>query len=189
MNKRKSTLLIVALLLLAVTLGTLAIRTYAKYVSTLPSISSDTYVAKWNFATANSSTTFTIDLSKTYDADTLVANKIAPGTTGSFTIMVSNEGSDVGAKYLIELNRTGAPTNLQFYLDSAYTNNLGDSALSGTLAPNETNKTVTIYWKWPYESGTGDTLTSNDVIDTSNGISGNTMTITATITGTQVEPK
>jgi hypothetical protein len=49
----------------------------------------------------------------------------------------------------------------------------------------------TIYWRWVYENGTGDTLTANDATDTALGFAANTaapeVEIVATVTATQVD--
>lgn len=182
-SKKKKMLLVFALLFVTVLAGTLAVRTYAKYTSTLNSEASAT-IAKWAFASDNESTALTLNLDKTYDPDTLVANKIAPGTSGSFSIQLSNANTEVGVDYSIALtDTTGAPTNLKFYSDSAHTTELTNATYTGTLSPNAAATTITIYWEWPYETIDGDT------VDTTEGATAGSMTVKATITGTQVQPE
>ena len=171
-DKKRKGLVIVLLLLFGLTAGYIA-ATYAKYAGTFNG-SGNVTVAKWAFEDDNSDQTFTIDLDKTYDADTLVNGKIAPGTSGSFVIELSNENTEVGVDYTITLgNTTNKPTNLTFNGGGTYT---------GTLTPGETGKEVTITWEWPYET------TDGDAADTTDGEAANTMTVNATITGVQVEP-
>ena len=172
-EKKRKLLVIVLLLLFGVTAGYIA-STYAKYAGTVNGSGTVT-VAKWAFESDNSNTNFTIDLSKTYNADTLVGGKIAPGTSGSFVIELSNENTEVGVDYTINLgNVTNKPTNLTFNGGTTYT---------GTLTPGETGKEVTINWEWPYET------TDGDADDTADGEAANTMTVNATITGVQVQPE
>lgn len=171
-DKKRKGLVIVLLLLFGLTAGYIA-ATYAKYAGSFNGSGTVT-VAKWAFEDDNSDQTFSIDLDKTYDADTLVNGKIAPGTSGSFVIELSNENTEVGVDYTITLgNTTNKPTNLTFNGGGTYT---------GTLTPGETGKEVTITWEWPYET------TDGDADDTTDGEAANTMTVNATITGVQVEP-
>ena len=170
-NKR-SILLAAILLALTATVGTIGVTTFAKYTTQLNGTDQTATVAKWNFG--SNSNTFTFDL---------VENKIAPGTQGKLDFTISNTGTDVGVNYDIVLTNTNAPTNIKFYSDSACTQVLTNNTLTGTLAPNAAGGTVTIYWKWDYETTNGDTA------DTTDGTNANTMTVTATITGTQVEPQ
>ena len=119
----------------------------------------------------------------------MVNNKIAPGTQGELTFNVSNKNTEVGTQYTIALSNENAPTNIKFYSDSACTIELQNSKLTGTLAPNADSQTVKIYWKWAYETGTvTDGVATGDSSDTTDGENANTMTVTATITGVQVEP-
>lgn len=216
-NKRKAMLF----LLLAIAIGIFGVRTYSKYVTSISKTSS-VQVATWNFNTDNQSNNLTFSLEDTYDANTIVENKIAPGTAGTFTINVSNTTSEVGVKYLIKFpkassNASGAlPEPIELYVDDTeysgyelvphYTDvnetivdpDYDDNyfTIRGTLpAPTGSNaaqltKQVVIDWNWPYETYSGgyDT-TAGDAIDTEIGSSNSlTKTITATITGYQVQP-
>ena len=178
MNNKKKKLLVIALLLLfGVTAGYVA-STYAKYASTFEGSGTIT-VAKWAFEDDNDPMTIDIDLATTYDADTLIGGKIAPGTSGSFAIDLSNANTEVGVDYSISLSNTNAPANLVFTSGG----NAISGPITGTLTPGQTGETVTVNWEWPYYTSAAD-----DVEDTTDGENANTMTITATITGVQVEP-
>ena len=183
-NKRNVFLLIVLLLLVGLTGGYVA-STYAKYASEVKGNQGTVTVAKWNFEEDNAKQTFTVELDETYDASTLIGGKIAPGTSGSFNIRVSNATSEVGVDFTIELNDiTNVPTNLKFYKDASYTTELtpGTSTITGQLERGETALNVPIYWKWAYET------TDGDEADTADGIAANTLTIDVTIKGVQTEP-
>ena len=106
----------------------------AKYTSTFNgSVSAS--VAKYVFnVSANDSystadTIANLKLGQTCDATTLVNGKIAPGTSGSFDIVIDAENSDVGIEYEV------------------------------SFEDNNENKTIThtVTWEWPYETVGGDT--------------------------------
>ena len=157
MVKKKNLGLIVLLLLVTVTFAGVA-GTYAKYTAEITGKQGTATVAKWAFDTENQNKTLNVELAPTADATTLVANKIAPGTSGSFAINLSNANSEVGVDFTVGLgNATNVPTNLKFYKDSSYTEELTTAgSITGTLAPkNSTGEDVTIYWKWLYETPAG----------------------------------
>jgi len=188
MKNKKSLTIIVLLVLVGLTSGYVA-STYAKYTSTITGNEGEVTVAKWAFTTDNAAQTLTIDLDETYDATTLVNGKIAPGTSGSFNIELTNENTEVGVDFTIALDTiTGKPTNLKFYKDSAHTTELtpGTSTITGQLAAEDaTGLQVPIYWAWEYETNA---IATNDPIDTTDGEAAATLTIGVTITGTQVAP-
>ena len=198
MKKKKSLMLIALLLLVGATSGYVA-STYAKYTSEITGNNGTATVAKWSFEDDNTAQTLTINLAETYDATTLVANKIAPGTAGSFNIALSNENSEVGVDFVVALTSiTNKPTNLKFYKTRSgsagaytYSNEItpGTTEITGQLAAEDsTGLNVPIYWVWAYE--TTETAT-NDPIDTANGedtSANRTLTIGVTITGTQTPP-
>jgi hypothetical protein len=159
--------------------------TYAKYTAQVSGNATAT-VAKWNFATDNAITSLTINLDETPHASTLAANKIAPGTSGSFAINLKNTNSEVGANFTLSLGEiTDKPTNLKFYKNSTYTTEItpGSGTITGQLAAGDsTGITVNIYWRWQYET------TNGDAADTADGIAAKSLTLPVTITGTQVAP-
>lgn len=181
MNKKRNLILVFALLFVTVLTGAIVANTYAKYTSTVDATSINGSVARWSFEFDNSNTILSFNLSQTYDTDTLVENKMAPGTSGHITMFLSNANTEVGTEYVVSILANNVPVNLKFYSDEAHTSELIDDQLSGTLKPGESTD-VNIYWEWPYESG-------DDLSDTYDGISASDMTIMATITGTQVAPQ
>ena len=187
-KKKNAVLLLVLLLLVAISASYIA-GTYAKYTSEIKDNNGTATVAKWAFTTDNTTQTLTINLAGTYDPTTLVANKIAPGTQGSFNIALSNENSEVGVDFTIKINSiTDKPTNLKFYKDSSYTTELtpGTSTITGQLVAGEDSFTgVPIYWKWAYETTE---IATNDPIDTTDGEAAKTLTIGVDITGVQTQP-
>jgi len=190
MKKRNSLSLL--LLLLVFVSGAFVVGTYAKYVSTVNGSGTAT-VAKWNFATDNEVVDFTVNLAEKYDASTLVDGKIAPGTEGSFDIKLVNT-SDVAANVEVALDEIdNVPTNLKFYSNEEMTDELvpGEGTMTGVIkAGDATGMTAKIYWKWAYESSTGEpaSIANGDAADTADGEEPATLTIGVTVTGTQVAP-
>lgn len=111
-------------------------------------------------------------------------NVIAPGTSGKFTIDVVND-SEVSVDYEVSLSlptdMTGlASLPIEFstvsfnqssneWEASAWSSTLSNATISGTLTAagsGDVKDTRTIYWRWLYERGTGDTLDTNDAQDT-----------------------
>ncbi len=183
MSKKKKTMLALAIILGVAVVG-LAAGVYAKYIASITGQGEAT-VARWAFSSDNVNKTVTCEPSKTYNPNTLVADKIAPGTTGTCTFHLSNENSDVGVNYTISLNNESKhPRNL--VLDNG-------GSKTGTLAPGaETD--VEIGWSWEYY-----TSDAKDLQDTADGIkaAGGTtndadavgeMSIKFDISGVQVEP-
>lgn len=190
MKKRKSLMIIVLLLLVGVSTAYVA-GTYAKYTSTV-NASGTVTVAKWAFASDNNISTINVNLDQTYHATSLVNGRIAPGTSGSFAIALKNTNSEVAANFDVILGTmTDKPTNLKFYKDSSYTQELvlgdaTDGVISGQLAAGDsTGLTVNVYWRWLYETGSGSTLVTNDGYDTDDGVAGAALTLPVTIKGTQ----
>lgn len=182
-NKKKSIGIIALLMLVGATSGYVA-STYAKYTSTVSGEGS-AVVAAWKFEDDNANTNFDINLAENYDASTLVDERIAPGTTGDFTIALSNENSEVGVEFTIVFTETeNVPQNLVFKQNGT-TVDPTTQKITGYIAAGETLD-VPLSWEWAYY-----TSDANDVKDTTDGkkeLDGRTMTVNASITGIQVPP-
>lgn len=196
-GSKKSLLVVVLLLLVGVT-AYFAASTYAKYASQITGNQGTATVAKWNFSTENRAQSFTIDLAGTYDASTLVANKIAPGTEGAFQIALTNGTTETGVDFTVTLNSiTNKPTNIVFYKERtgsagaySYSNELtpGTSTITGQIqAGDSTGVTIPIYWKWAYGTSNSVTDTVNEH-DTTDGEAAKTLTIGLDVVGIQTEP-
>ncbi len=185
---KKKTMLVAAFVVMGIAALGLAAAVYAKYISSISKTGTAT-VAKWAFTTDNREGEVTCTLDQTYNADTLVAGKIAPGTSGKCPITVSNATSEVGIRYDIKPSAVAnQPTNLRFYSDAGHQHEITTASDSdtifGTVAPGQSSPEVYVYWNWPYQDGTDD----YDAADTEDGEAAKTMTMTFTVTGTQVEP-
>ena len=184
-SKRKSLILIGLLMAVGLTSGYVS-STYAKYVNTLENAEGTATVAKWDFKKGTNYGVFDITLPATVDPTTLVADKIAPGTGGTFTIDLDNSGSEVGVEYEIAFaTATGVPSNLVFKSGSTSFVVTG-SKVVGTIPAGQSDS-VELNWEWPYETTT-DGLATEDGEDTTNGEAASTMTLTATVNGHQVAP-
>ncbi|MBP5633581.1 hypothetical protein J6X13_01455 [Candidatus Saccharibacteria bacterium] len=184
MKKKKIALVAALFVFSAVALGLVAM-VYAKYVSKIEKTGTAT-VAKWAFTTDNLAGSVVCELDETYDATTLVADRIAPGTSGKCPILVSNANSEVSIRYDIKPSTVAnQPKNLKFYKEAAHTNEItGTTTINGTLAPGAAATTVYVYWQWPYQDGTEE----YDADDTTDGENANTMTMTFDVVGTQIQP-
>lgn len=195
MKKRKKILFIVIalmlLLLVAMTLG----YTYAKYINSRE-VKSTSATATWNFdgaiSNTNSETTKSISLAQTINKDSIVSGKIAPGTSGSFKIIVNAKGSEVDVDYdvLLKGEESHKPDNLYFTCEDlvkakdengklikyysladmlAVDSQTNKANMSGTIDKddNATAKVITVNWDWPYESTRTDkSLAELDAQDT-----------------------
>ena len=82
--KKRKTALVVALVLMGVAVLGLGAAVYAKYIASISGQGTAT-VAKWAFEEDNQSGVVTCPTTS-YNANTLVNGKIAPGTTGTCVI-------------------------------------------------------------------------------------------------------
>lgn len=138
------------------------------------------------------------------DNNTNVANGIiGPNTYGVIEMIIDSTDTEVSYRYDLNLTINNCPTNLKFYRDSAYTDEIDAVRTSQTendvttkvttiliskfvpVAEADAEHTEYVYWKWNYETG-ADTaqVNSNDIIDTADMNKEVTMQIAAT--GTQM---
>lgn len=144
--------------------------TYARYMSQEKGTGS-AQIANWAFQIDKGGEEVkTIQLINTVKKDTLVDGKIAPGTSGEFSIILDAEGSDVGVDYIVRFtNEKNKPTNIIFkYNNETYKslNEIGD--ITGVIRTNENRlKEIKVEWEWPYRSGSTEQMKQmNDGIDT-----------------------
>lgn len=152
-------------------------------------------VAKWSFLVNGGSSSITnINLTNSYKENTLVENRIAPGTKGSFDIVIDTTHSEVGVNYEVTfINEKAKPHNLQFTYDNHTVSTMKELEpfLTGIIEADkkEKIKTMTIMWKWPYETGnSAKEKEIQDAKDTQNGIELEQYQFDILITGRQVKP-
>ena len=190
MRKSKKIILILTLLLVVLTLG-IGGYTYAKYRTSIRG-GGQVDVAKWSFkVNGDSEDLETIQLFETIDESKLVNGKIAPGTSGEFTINIDGTGTEVGIDYHIKFeNEQNKPTNLVYYYENQKYNSLSEigPAVNGTIFADDEDKIrdITIQWEWQYQTGDVDEIDTNDAIDTQEGIANLDYTFDVIVTGTQV---
>lgn len=190
MRKSKKIILILTLLLVVLTLG-IGGYTYAKYRTSVRG-GGQVDVAKWSFkVNGDSEDLETIQLFETIDESKLVNGKIAPGTSGEFTINIDGTGTEVGIDYHIKFeNEQNKPTNLVYYYENQKYNSLSEigPAVNGTIFADEEDKIrdITIQWEWQYQALEADKVDANDKIDTQEGIANLDYTFDVIVTGTQV---
>lgn len=184
---------LVGVTLAGIVAGVFINSTFSKYINKV-SGDGETEIAKWSFKVNQATEEFaTIKLAETYDRATLLNGKIAPGTKGSFDLIIDATSSEVGVKYDVDFtDETNKPTNLIFKVGNKTASTIEEleSVLTGTIDANDTNKTrtLTINWEWPYVTGTGNTIASNDKTDTDEGLKALDYSFNVVVTGTQVEP-
>lgn len=203
--KKRSNLARLGVLVLALTLITTCLvgGTLARYVTEVVG-SAKAVVAKWAFDAKNSDQSistknFVIDLGSTtnrttYPTTDVKEGVIAPGTTGSFDILLVGTGSEVGIDYTVKLAaKTGSdplPDDMVFSFDPITDQNTGVKLASladetGTIdysaADKAMEETITVYWSWAFDAN--DTTTNND-----NGFQGKTFQMDITVTGKQTAP-
>ena len=107
----------------------------------------------------------TINLMDTVDSKTLVHEKIAPGTKGSFNINVTSN-QNINYKIKFE-SKNDKPKYLVFYKENSEKKyqNIEDmqNELNGYINAKEEQK-IKINWEWQYETKEGDIL--QDIQDT-----------------------
>ena len=217
MSKRKKLLVVVVSLMLILLVAMLLGYTYAKYVSS-KTVSGSASTAIWRFngaiSNTNSTETTSISLAETVDSDSVVSGKIAPGTSGSFKIIIDASGSEVDVDYdvLLKEEENNKPDNLYFTCSDlvnsrvdkndsnselikyysleemlAYDSQAEKYNMSGTIDKdaNSTVREITVNWNWPYES-TRDGYTQEDLDQLDTDDSGiNDYTFTLSILGKQ----
>ncbi len=193
MSKKKIILMIAVLS--CIVLSFMGGQSYSKYVSEVRG-DGMAEVATWSFkVNGQKEEVQTIQLESTCDNETLNEHKIAPGTSGSFNIIVDGSSSNVGIHYNIRFtDESSKPTNLKFIYDNQEYRSISEleSILSGTIQANvqEKIKTLTIHWEWPYETGNNESeIANNDKIDTQDAQDIDTYTFHVIVSGTQVEPQ
>lgn len=194
MTKSKKIILAIAVLL-CILLAFIGGQAYAKYITEIKG-NGIAEVATWSFKVNDQKEHIQeIKLASTYNNETLVNNKIAPGTSGNFNIIVDATGSEVGIKYnIVFSDEANKPTNLKFIYEDQEYDSIQDleNNLSGVINANEENKTKTlnIGWKWDYETGQEEEeIAANDLIDTKDAEKLQNYTFKVSVTGTQVEPQ
>ena len=195
-NKGISKKILLGATVAVIGISAVIVGTRAKYFNEVTG-DGEIEVAKWYFDVNNATETMaTIDLAETYDEDTLVNGKIAPGTKGQFDLVINAGESDVGVDYTVEFtNEQHKPENLKFKVngvelpDSTKGITGYNSVFTGNIKPEDARTvTLPIEWEWEYETGMGTEIDANDEKDTEDGLAALDYTFDVLVTGTQVVP-
>lgn len=194
MTKKKKIIIVLAVLC-GILLAFLGGQAYAKYITEVKG-DGIAEVATWNFkVNGEKEQVQEIRLASTYNNETLVNNRIAPGTSGNFNIIVDTTDSEVGIAYHIAFKEeVNKPTNLKFIYENVEYNSIEEleDKLSGVINANDENKikTLNIGWKWDYETGSSpEEILANDILDTKDAQDIENYTFQVSVTGTQVQPQ
>ena len=212
-NENKTTRLAIIVLALTMVVVMLVSGTFAKYTSEASGTDTAT-VAKWSIKVgtgdgveiAGTSATIDFDLFSTIKdedgnaendvagvaSNTAVGNTaasaklIAPGTSGSFDMIIKNE-SEVNATYSIAFSSSNTDIPIEFSTDGGdnWSTTLSSANITDqAINMNSAAQTKTVQWRWLYNN-------SRDANDTALGVAAQTsapsVTLTATITATQVQ--
>lgn len=194
MSKKKKA--VIALCILVVMLvAFIGGQVYAKYISQVRG-NGIAEIATWSFkVNGEKEQVQEIRLASTCNNQTLVNNKIAPGTSGSFNIKIDATGSDVGINYNITFaQEENKPQNLKFVYGGIEYSSIKEleGKLSGMIEANERDKTRTINvrWQWDYETGRDpNQINENDIVDTKDATNVANYTFQVIVTGTQIQPQ
>lgn len=188
---------LIAMLLIITTLAScIGLYAWAKYI-TNKNGRATVDVAKWNFnlslrAGQNTVTTptQTLDLATT-TYQNLANDRIAPGTSGEFDIVINTQGTEVSLNYDVTIAITDCPRNITFSRQQGTDASTLETVSAGgtdTFArtihfskyvsvANASGEFVEkIKWNWPYEGG-------NDTWDTQD--QGKTTRLAITVVGTE----
>lgn len=151
-------------------------------------------IATWSFKiNGKKEQVQSIDLASTINNKTILDSRIAPGTSGSFDIIIDATETQVGIKYNIKsIEETTKPHNLKFIYEDKEYDSLQklQEKLSGTINANDENKvrTLEIQWKWNYQTGsTKEEINRNDLLDTQDAQNIQSYKFTICVSGEQIE--
>lgn len=191
-NKKRK--IIISIMLAIISVSAILGITYSKYINKVVG-DGETQIAKWYFSVnGDTEEMATIKLADTYHSNTLVGGKIAPGTSGSFDLVIDTSSSEVGVKYQVKFeNETNKPANLKFKYQDQILDEIKDyeQYFTDVINADDENKTrtLTVEWQWLYETeNENTTINENDEIDTKDGLNALDYKFDLLITGTQVIP-
>ncbi len=172
---KKRKIIAISAILLAIIVSFIGGNTFSKYITEVKG-TGVAEVAKWYFKVNGSDEQVqNIDLISNANGSLVSGSKIAPGTSGSFKIMIDASECDVALDYTLKVqNQTVKPANLVFKYGGKTYQNIEQIAqeASSFFNANSEAKTleIPISWEWPYVTGTTPTqIAENDKRDTQDG--------------------
>ena len=140
-------------------------NTFARYTTVLEG-APRVEVAKWkikingNDIDVQDTITNAFTLIPTSTTQTTTNNKLAPGQTGNFDIVINPEGAEVSMVYTISFDLTNVPEGVGItryeIIEEGITNKFNNVSIEGEINLNENlqsltysdTRTVRIYWEW-----------------------------------------
>lgn len=127
-----------------------------------------------------------VQLSNTVDSKALAKNKVAPGISGEFSIIINTKGSNVDMHYSVNFEdiTNEKPYNLLFKIkgtDKEYSSLQELETVLKGIVKKQTETKIDIEWRWPYEIDN-----SQDLIDTKDGINLENYKFKINVTGQEV---
>ena len=195
---------LIAIVLIAIIMisSSIGLYAWARYKSILNENPTTAQVAKWYFNLKTGE--YSPDgpqllyLTRTDNHSHVVEGKLAPGTSGVLPIIVDTTGTETDLTYDVIITINNCPQNIVFTPQTpASTTQIvsgegtNDSPRVLTIRiqkyipysqTGEHDETIT--WNWPYQTGTGNEIMTNDITDTID--SGKEVTVTITAVGTEV---
>lgn len=195
MRKRKKIIFIILIAILLFSVCFVGGGTYAKYVAKVTGKGIAT-VAKWEFIVNGQTDTIqNIQLASTGDENLLRNGKIAPGTSGSFDILIDTTGADTAVVFFVEFqNETTRPKNLVFETQGRKVATIKEleQYIQGMIEADQPGKQAryTVRWTWAYETGTTpEEITKNDKLDTQDALALEQYSFDIVIRAEQAEPR
>lgn len=109
-------------------------------------------VVRWSFKENGSSAGISFSLANTVDQDTLKNGKIVIGSTGSFSLDLSNLDITDGVDYKIVLSYKNAPDNLKLYSDANRKTELNKDEdsyiLEGNIFELNSIQEIKVFYEW-----------------------------------------
>ena len=127
-----------------------------------------------------------VELSNTVDSKALAKNKVAPGISGEFSIIINTKGSNVDMHYSVNFEdiTNEKPYNLLFKIkgtDKEYSSLQELETVLKGIVKKQTETKIDIEWRWPYEIDN-----CQDLIDTKDGINLENYKFKISVTGQEV---
>lgn len=195
MKKSKMITIIAVIALVAIIAVTLVASTFARYATTAKATAT-VATAAWSFkAGLNTTETTTLNLYDTIaNAATVYPNltpkTIAPGTSGTFNVIIDGTGSGVGIDYTISFAKAAEgdtiPSGLTFNVNGTETAIGGNSKGTIALANVGTPVTVPVTWTWTLgDDEANDNYDKTAETGVNNTDAGKTITINVNVRGEQ----
>lgn len=165
---------------------------FQSYITSLK-IKSTNPISTWNFSVNGTKEEMQKIRLIPENSNNSLEPKLAPGTSGSFTISIDATGTEVGIKYsIISIDETSKPRNLKFFFDEKEFDSLKqmEEYLTGIISAKDQEKikTFEIKWEWKFETGnTEDEIVKNNIKDTEDMQNIRNYNFTLCVSGEQIK--